>query len=41
VSVENRKQFLVVFYKDSGLDDLTRLYAVPASAKPVVVKPAP
>ncbi len=39
VSVENRKRFLVVLYKDS--DDYTeRVKAVPMTSKPVVVKPA-
>jgi hypothetical protein len=41
VSVQNRKKFIVVLYKDAGFDDAAaRVRAVPFSAKPVVVKPA-
>lgn len=39
VSVENRKRFLVVLYKDSD-DYAARVKAVPMTSKPVVVKPA-
>ncbi len=41
VSIQNRKKFIVVLYKDSGFESpAARVQAVPLSAKPVVVKPA-
>jgi hypothetical protein len=41
VSVEQRKKSILVLYKDSGLDDASRVRAVAISSKSVVVKPAP
>jgi len=41
VEVQQRKKFIVVFYKESGFDDPSaRVRAAALSAKPVVVKPA-
>lgn len=41
VEVQERKKVIVVLYKDSGFDDpISRVRAVTASRKPVVVKPA-
>lgn len=37
-AVQNRKKFIVVLYKDSGMDDASRVRAVASSAKPAVVK---
>ena len=37
-AVQNRKKLLVVLYKDSGMDDASRVRAVAASSKPAVVK---
>lgn len=40
-SVQTRKKFIVVLYKDAGFDDPSaRVRAMPLSPKPVVVKPA-
>lgn len=41
VSIQNRKTRVLVLYKDGGVDDpAARARAVPASEKPVVLKPA-
>ena len=41
VTVQNRKKFIVVLYKDAGFDDASaRVRAMKLSAKPVVIKPA-
>jgi len=39
VSVQHRRKFIVVLYKDAGFEDSSaRVHSVPFSAKPVVVK---
>jgi hypothetical protein len=41
VTIQNRKKFIVVLYKDAGFDDASaRVRAVALSPKPVVIKPA-
>ena len=39
VSVPNRKNIILVLYKDSGFDDApARVRAIPLSEKPVVIR---